>query len=92
VRAYVVDERVGRLTFAAELVRATRHLIDSPAPFGTYNVAGYGEPCSWAAGRAVAPRPRGSVLDPTKLRSTVFEPQDHLAALRSYWALEASRP
>ncbi len=117
-RPHVVDDQVGRLTFAAELARATRHLIDTHAPYGTYNVTGGGEPCSWAAiaaevfalsgrersdvvpvpteeyaaGRAVAPRPRGSVLDLTKIRSTGFEPQDHLGALRAYWALEASRP
>jgi dTDP-4-dehydrorhamnose 3,5-epimerase len=49
VRPSVVDDQVGRLTFTTELARATRHLIDSHAPFGTYNVTNGGEPCSWAA-------------------------------------------
>ena len=45
----VVDDQVGRLTFTVELARATRHLLDSKAPYGTYNVSNGGVPCSWAA-------------------------------------------
>ncbi|WP_408897858.1 sugar nucleotide-binding protein [Nocardioides sp. R1-1] len=44
----VVDDQVGRLTFTAELARATRHLVDTGAPYGTYNVTNSGEPRSWA--------------------------------------------
>lgn len=44
----VVDDQVGRLTFTEELARATRHLIDSGAPHGTYNVTNAGAPRSWA--------------------------------------------
>lgn len=44
----VVDDQVGRLTFAAELARATRHLIASGAAYGTYNVTNSGSPRSWA--------------------------------------------
>ncbi|TWG93950.1 dTDP-4-dehydrorhamnose 3,5-epimerase [Nocardioides sp. J9] len=44
----VVDDQVGRLTFAAELARATHHLVTSGAPYGTYNVTNGGEPRSWA--------------------------------------------
>jgi dTDP-4-dehydrorhamnose 3,5-epimerase len=44
----VVDDQVGRLTFTAELSRATRHLVDSGAAFGTYNLSNGGEPTSWA--------------------------------------------
>lgn len=43
----VVDDQVGRLTFTDELVRATRHLLDSRAPYGTYNVTNGGGPTSW---------------------------------------------
>jgi dTDP-4-dehydrorhamnose reductase/dTDP-4-dehydrorhamnose 3,5-epimerase len=46
----------------------------------------------YADGRQVAPRPRSSALDLTKLRATGFEPEDQLAALRAYCAAEASRP
>jgi dTDP-4-dehydrorhamnose reductase len=44
----VVDDQVGRLTFASELSRATRHLIDARAGYGTYNVSNGGAPTSWA--------------------------------------------
>ncbi|MGN7189000.1 sugar nucleotide-binding protein [Microbacterium enclense] len=44
----VVDDQVGRLTFTAELARGIRHLLDTDAPFGVYNLTGSGEPMSWA--------------------------------------------
>jgi dTDP-4-dehydrorhamnose reductase len=43
----VVDDQVGRLTFTEELSRATRHLLDVGAPYGTYNVSNGGEPRSF---------------------------------------------
>jgi dTDP-4-dehydrorhamnose 3,5-epimerase len=43
----VVDDQVGRLTFTAELARATRHLVETGAEPGTYNVTNGGEPMSW---------------------------------------------
>jgi dTDP-4-dehydrorhamnose 3,5-epimerase/reductase len=45
----VVDDQWGRLTFADELARATVHLLEAGAPFGTYNVTNSGEPMTWAA-------------------------------------------
>ncbi|WP_435770563.1 sugar nucleotide-binding protein [Nocardioides sp. SYSU DS0651] len=45
----VVDDQVGRLTFTDELARATRHLLATGAPHGTYNVTNSGPPRSWAA-------------------------------------------
>ena len=44
----VVADQVGRLTFARELSRATRHLIDAHAAYGTYNVSNGGPATSWA--------------------------------------------
>jgi dTDP-4-dehydrorhamnose 3,5-epimerase/reductase len=44
----VVDDQVGRLTFTDELSRATRHLLDVEAPYGTYNVSNGGVPTSFA--------------------------------------------
>lgn len=44
----VVDDQVGRLTFASDLARATVHLLDSGATPGVYHVTGGGEPRSWA--------------------------------------------
>jgi len=44
----VVDDQIGRLTFASEIARAIRHLLEHEAPYGTYNVTGGGNPRSWA--------------------------------------------
>ena len=45
----VVDDQVGRLTFTADIARGIRHLLDSRAEFGIYNLTGSGEPASWAS-------------------------------------------
>ena len=44
----VVGDQDGRLTFTEELSRATRHLVSSGAPFGTYNATNGGPVTSWA--------------------------------------------
>jgi len=44
----VVDDQVGRLTFAEDLAAGIRHLLAVKAPFGTYNLTNDGEPQSWA--------------------------------------------
>ena len=44
----VVDDQYGRLTFTDDLARAIRHLLDSCAAYGTYNVTGDGPVTSWA--------------------------------------------
>ncbi len=44
----VVNDQFGRLTFTSELARAIRHLTETLAPYGTYNVSGSGSVSSWA--------------------------------------------
>ena len=44
----VVDDQVGRLTFASELALAIDHLLAGGAPYGVYNVSNGGQPASWA--------------------------------------------
>jgi dTDP-4-dehydrorhamnose 3,5-epimerase len=44
----VVDDQFGRLTFTSEIARAIRHLRQTGAPYGTYNVSGSGAVSSWA--------------------------------------------
>lgn len=44
----VVNDQIGRPTFADELAKSVKFLIDKQAPFGTYNVTNAGEPVSWA--------------------------------------------
>ncbi len=96
----VVDDQIGRLTFTSDIAAGIRHLIESNAPHGVYNLTGSGEPMSWAdvarrvfemtghegarvagvsteeyfaaASDPVAPRPRNSVLDLSKLEGTGF--------------------
>jgi dTDP-4-dehydrorhamnose reductase len=43
----VVDDQRGRLTFTSELAQAIRHLIETCAPYDTYNVTGSGTVTSW---------------------------------------------
>ncbi|KJL28408.1 sugar nucleotide-binding protein [Microbacterium oxydans] len=44
----VVDDQRGRLTFASEIARAIAHLLETRAPYGTYNVTGAGAAHTWA--------------------------------------------
>ncbi|MGE9809432.1 sugar nucleotide-binding protein [Janibacter sp. G1551] len=45
----VVDDQVGRLSFAQDVAAATVHLLESGAPTGTYDVTNDGDPLTWAA-------------------------------------------
>jgi len=120
----VVDDQIGRLTFTSEIARVIRHLVESSAPYGLYNVTGGGDPASWyeiaravfeacgqdparvtpvsteqyvaqtaekarAAGHPaspIAPRPRNSALDLTKIAAAGVAPGDWRAGLSSYCA------
>lgn len=44
----VVDDQLGRLSFAEDLAAGIRHLLDSRAPYGTYNLSNSGGNQSWA--------------------------------------------
>src|SRR5690606_29877638 len=48
VNPSVVADQVGRLTFAADLAAGIVHLLDTRAPYGTYNLTSDGKPQSWA--------------------------------------------
>jgi dTDP-4-dehydrorhamnose reductase/dTDP-4-dehydrorhamnose 3,5-epimerase len=48
VKPNVVNDQIGRLTFTADLAKGIKHLIDSKAPYGTYNLTNTGESVSWA--------------------------------------------
>ena len=43
----VVNDQFGRLTFASEIARATKHLLDVSADFGIYNITNSGPIKSW---------------------------------------------
>ena len=44
----VVDDQLGRLTFTKDMAQAIFHLLDSHAPYGTYDCTGSGTVKSWA--------------------------------------------
>ncbi|MFC8038224.1 sugar nucleotide-binding protein [Paenarthrobacter sp. NPDC057355] len=44
----VVNDQTGRLSFAVDLAAGIRHLVDSRAPYGVYNISNSGAPQSWA--------------------------------------------
>jgi dTDP-4-dehydrorhamnose 3,5-epimerase/reductase len=48
IRPTVVADQIGRLTFTDTLARGIRHLIDTHAPYGTYNLTNTGPEHSWA--------------------------------------------
>ena len=47
-RVTVVDDQVGRLTFTRDMAEGIYHLLDSGAPYGTYNLTCSGRAASWA--------------------------------------------
>ncbi|NUP75271.1 MAG: sugar nucleotide-binding protein, partial [Sinomonas sp.] len=48
IKPSVVDDQIGRLSFAEDIAAGIRHLIDSRAPYGVYNVTNDGDGRSWA--------------------------------------------
>lgn len=48
VQPSVVNDQIGRLTFTSTLAAGIKHLIDTGAPYGTYNITNDGDVASWA--------------------------------------------
>lgn len=48
IKPSVVNDQIGRLTFTEDLAKGIRYLLDTNAPYGTYNLTNDGEPTSWA--------------------------------------------
>lgn len=48
VKPSVVSDQIGRLTFTQDLATGIKHLLDTNAPFGTYNISNDGDVASWA--------------------------------------------
>lgn len=48
IKPSVVNDQIGRLTFTTDLAAGIKHLIDTQAPYGTYNLSNEGQPASWA--------------------------------------------
>lgn len=48
VKPSVVNDQLGRLTFAEDLAASIHHLVTTRQPYGTYNVTNTGDIVSWA--------------------------------------------
>ncbi|SDQ29548.1 dTDP-4-dehydrorhamnose 3,5-epimerase [Arthrobacter crystallopoietes] len=48
VRPTVVNDQIGRLTFTPDIAAGIRHLLESGAGYGAYNLTNSGEPQAWA--------------------------------------------
>lgn len=48
VKPSVVNDQIGRLTFTRDLAAGIKHLLETKAPHGTYNLTNEGESVSWA--------------------------------------------
>lgn len=48
IKPSVVDDQIGRLTFTEDLVKGIRHLLETKATYGVYNLSNDGQPTSWA--------------------------------------------
>lgn len=48
IKPVVVNDQTGRLTFAVDIAKSIRHLLDTVAEYGTYNVSSEGSTQSWA--------------------------------------------
>jgi dTDP-4-dehydrorhamnose 3,5-epimerase len=44
----VVNDQIGRLSFTQDIAAGIKHLLDSNAEYGVYNLSNEGEPQSWA--------------------------------------------
>lgn len=44
----VVNDQIGRLSFTEDIAAGIKHLLDSGADYGVYNLSNNGEPQSWA--------------------------------------------
>ena len=48
IKPSVVNDQIGRLTFTDTLAHGIKHLLETNAPYGTYNLTNEGQPTSWA--------------------------------------------
>lgn len=48
IKPSVVNDQIGRLTFTDTLAAGIKHLVETKAPYGTYNLTNSGESVSWA--------------------------------------------
>lgn len=47
INPHVVDDQFGRPTFTEDIAKGIKHLLETGAPYGTYNMSNDGESVSW---------------------------------------------
>jgi dTDP-4-dehydrorhamnose 3,5-epimerase len=70
VQPAVVDDQIGRPTFTTDLAAGMRHLLDTGAASGSYNLTNDGDPVSWAGLAAAVFEARGRSADDVRRVST----------------------
>jgi len=48
IKPKVVNDQIGRLTFADDLAKGIKHLIETKPKYGTYNITGDGKSADWS--------------------------------------------
>ena len=48
IKPSVVNDQIGRLSFTEDIAKGIRHLIETGADYGTYNLSNDGDSASWA--------------------------------------------
>ena len=92
VSPQVVDDQFGRPTFATELARAIRHVLEERPTSGTYNVTNAGEVVSWAElARAVFSLRGRSAEDVSPVSSAAYAEGKQLAPRPVHSALDLAR-
>ena len=95
VKPAVVDDQVGRLSFTEDIAAGIRHLLETGAPFGTYNLTNDGDPRSWAdVARRVyehAGRPGGDVASVSTAEYFADKPEAAPRPLTSTLSLDKLR-
>ena len=93
-RVTVVDDQLGRLTFADQMAAAALHLLDARAPFGTYDMTGSGAVRSWAdIARATfdAANGNGDAVAPVSTEEYYASARGPVAPRPAHSALDLSR-
>ncbi len=73
IKPSVVADQIGRLTFTDTLAAGIKHLIDTNAAYGTYNLTNAGESASWAdIAKLVYEKAGKSEADVTPVTTAVY--------------------
>jgi dTDP-4-dehydrorhamnose 3,5-epimerase len=82
VKPSVVNDQTGRLSFTRDIAAGIKHLLDTGAPYGTYNLSNDGEPQTWADIAADVYELTGAAREDVTGVSTVDYFKDKAAAPR----------